>query len=190
MTMTIIHELELVLKALVQNALLIALVVAGIGYWRYRKELAEIRTVLINALFGELANLYEHYSYALNELPRSNSDIGELKKRFKWSKYGELHSTREISRLGFLSVTDIQLLLQLGLRIRNTDQLLDILSESIIAEGSNSVTANDLSSVAGRMKYIIRTTQQLMRGLIKKNPDLEEIMKEIENHFPPAGQAG
>jgi hypothetical protein len=73
-----------------------ALAVAWIGYKRYLGEQADQQETLLNALFGELANIYEHYSYAASELPTDTSDAKELRLRLNWSKYGDMQSTQTI----------------------------------------------------------------------------------------------
>jgi hypothetical protein len=157
------------------GALIVALVVAYIGYKRYLHERAHQQETLLNALFGELANIYEHYSYAKNELPTSTSDAKELRLRLQWSKYGKLQSTENIDQYGFLSASDIRLFLQLGLRIRNNDVLLDLLLADIPA-----MTQDDLASANKRMDYPIETTRDLINRLVEKRPGLRNVLIVIE----------
>ncbi len=161
------------------SALLVTLVAAWVGYRRYLHERAHDQETLLNALFGELANIYEHYTYAAHELPTDTSDAKELRLRLQWSMYGGLQSTQQVSRYGFLNAADIRLLLQLGLRIRNSDRFLELLLADLSA-----VKRHDLSSATVRMRYVINTTHQLIHRLVSKRPRLQKILLEIENDLP------
>jgi len=161
------------------GALIVALVVAYIGYRRYLRERAHQQETLLNALFGELASIYEHYSYAKYEFPTNMSDARELRLRLQWSKYGKLQSTENVGQYGFLSASDIRLFLQLGLRIRNNDVLLDLLLADISA-----ITQNDLGSAKKRMNYPIETTRDLINRLVEKRPGLRNVLIAIEKDLP------
>jgi hypothetical protein len=157
------------------GALVVAVVVAWIGYKRYLGEQADQQETLLNALFGELANIYEHYSYAASELPTDTSDAKELRLRLNWSKYGDMQSTQKVSEYGFLSADDIRLVLQLGLRIRNND----ILFELLLADFS-AIENSDLSIATERMQYAIKTTHELIHALVAKRPRLQPILDAID----------
>lgn len=140
------------------SALLVTLVAAWVGYRRYLHERAHDQETLLNALFGEAK---------------------ELRLRLQWSMYGGLQSTQQVSRYGFLNAADIRLLLQLGLRIRNSDRFLELLLADLSA-----VKRHDLSSATVRMRYVINTTHQLIHRLVSKRPRLQKILLEIENDLP------
>ena len=167
------------------SALFVSLVVAWIGYRHYLRERAHDQETLLNALFGELATLYEHYSFAAHELPLADSDTRQLRVRLQWSMYGDLKSTQEISRYGFLSAGDIRLLLQLGLRVRNNDRFLELLLAELSA-----IRPNDLSSAKRRMEYALSTTLELIHRLTSKHPRLRKILLAIENDLPSIQKKG
>ena len=161
------------------STVVVTLIAAWAGYKRYLRERDHQREALLNALFGELANIFEHYSYAVVELSKCTlSGSDELRIHLEWSMYGTLHSTQEISRYGFLSAADIRLLLQLGLRVRNNDQLIRILLERRLA------SISDDRSLRSRMRYTLDTTRQLLDRLVKKRPKLESILIEIKKDLP------
>jgi hypothetical protein len=111
------------------GALIIAAAAATFAYYRYLQEQKHQRSTLLNALFSEIANIYEHYSYAAHEIPTTLEDEFEIQKRLRWSSYGKISSISDIEKLGFLSALNIKALLQLGLLIRNDDMLLQQLQE-------------------------------------------------------------
>lgn len=161
------------------SALLVTMIAAGIGYWRFLREQAHEQETFLNALFGELANLYEHYSYAAHELPTGTSDKRELRLRLQWSMYGNVQATQNVTQYGFLSAGDIRLLLQLGLRIRNNDCFFEMLLANITAVGHD-----DLSTAKRRMQYAINTTCELIYRLVSNRPRLEKVLRAIENDLP------
>jgi hypothetical protein len=110
-------------------------------------------------------------NHAKYEFPINTSDAKELRLRLQWSKYGKLQSTENVDQYGFLSASDIRLFLQLGLRIRNNDVLLDLLLADIPA-----VTQNDLASAKKRMNYPIETTRDLINRLVEKRPGLRNLL--------------
>jgi hypothetical protein len=100
------------------TAIVVAVIAAGIAaamaWRRYQREKKDQQDMLLNAPFGELANIYQHYCYAAAELPSDTADSKVLKKRLTWAKYGEVHATKEISEYGFLSGNDIAVLCNLN----------------------------------------------------------------------------
>lgn len=69
------------------------------AYFRYVREQERQRRTLLNALFAELANMFEHYTYAAADLPADASDTFELKKRLRWSKYGAVRSASDVGKM-------------------------------------------------------------------------------------------
>ena len=164
------------------SALAVACVAAWLGYKRYLQEQKHKQDALLNALFGELANMYEHYTYALYELPEVSTPPNLLKRRFLWSKYGDVRSARDVSEYGFLQAGDIRLLLQLTLRVRNTDLYLD----SLLSELPR-ISSSSLGSLGGRMEYAIITIREVLERLVSTRPQLEEILKSLEHDLPDLG---
>jgi hypothetical protein len=60
------------------GALIIAAAAATFAYYRYLQEQKHQRSTLLNALFSEIANIYEHYSYAAHEIPTTLEDEFEM----------------------------------------------------------------------------------------------------------------
>jgi len=157
------------------SGLAVTLVAGYLAVRRYLRERGDEQKTLLNALAGELANLHEHYTYASRELPPDATDLQEIRLRLQWSIYGPLHSSQDVSRYGFLTVEDIGLLLQLSLRIRNTDILLQLMLED-----PSNITPEEIDYAADRMEYAIRTTGELLRRLERNHPRLKTILNALE----------
>lgn len=156
---------------------------AFVAYLRYRAEQRHQQDVFLNALFGELTSLYEHYHYAGAGLPRDNSSIPELSVLLRYSLYGELRSVEDVTRCGFLTANDIRLLLQLGLRVRNNDVLVRLLLED-----PDLATQPRLLELRRRMAFTIETTRHLIARLCEWRPALKEVLDKIEPDLPwPVG---
>jgi hypothetical protein len=161
------------------SGVLVTFLTAWVAVRHYQREQAHHEEKLLNALFGELANILEHYAYAVNELPLSADDPHTLRMRLQWSRFGNLRSTEEIDKYGFLKAGDIRLLLQLNLRIRNTDLLLD----SMVSDLSTA-TELGLKAIRERMRYAIATSTALLKQLVAAQPVLAEVLSEIKAQLP------
>lgn len=157
----------------------IAAVIAFLGgRYAYKRESDENSIKLINSLFGELSHTLQHYRYASIELPPIGTDDvskRELKKRLLWSKYGEFRSSKEFQNYGFLSNIEIKELLQLAFRIRNTDDLIDILMQA-----PELVTEYDLVEVKRRMGYVSGSANDLLQYIVKLNPEFASAYESIK----------
>lgn len=161
------------------GALIIAAAAAAtFAYYRYLQEQKHQRSTLLNALFSEIANIYEHYSYAAHEIPTTLEDEFEIQKRLRWSSYGKISSISDIEKLGFLSALNIKALLQLGLLIRNDDMLLQQLQEK-----KEEITPERLKYLKGRFKDRIENSERIISELIKSYPHLHPIFENIKSQF-------
>jgi len=161
------------------SAVGLAFLTAVFAYWRYTREQKHQQDALLNALFGELANIYEHYTYASFELPLDPKDQQELKKRLKWSIYGNLRSTKDVTRFGFLNASDINSLLQLELRIRNNDLLIQQYLDDM-----PSVSNEQLKYMQHRLKLRMTDSYGLLERLFVKSPRLRNIFSDIKRGLP------
>ncbi len=161
------------------TALLVTYIAAWLGYRQYRKQKTHREAGLVSALFGELANMLEHYTYAEVELPRDPADTAELKKRLLWSKFGALTCAQNFTQFGFLAARDIRLLLQINLRVRNTDTLCDHFLDQL-----SNTSSGDLEGLRNRMRYVVESTQELMRSVADQSEDLEGIYSEVRKDMP------
>lgn len=160
------------------GALIIAAAAAIFAYYRYLQEQKHQRNTLLNSLFSEIANIYEHYSYAAHEIPTTLEDEFEIQKRLRWSFYGKISSISDIEKLGFLSALNIKALLQLGLLIRNDDMLLQQLQEK-----KEEITPERLKYLKGRFKDRIENSERIISELIKSYPHLHPIFENIKSQF-------
>lgn len=151
----------------------VTLVAAALAYWRYTVERRHKQRAFVNSLFGELGSLLEHYTYASAELV--SDEVKIIKRRLAWSKYERLQFADDVSRFGFLSASEIQKLLQLYLRVRNSDLLCSALLAEI-QETNNIPAGKELSELRGKMSYIKSTARVLLKALVEKEPKLKSTL--------------
>lgn len=161
------------------SALLVAGLTAVFAYIRYVREQEHQRRTLLNALFAELANILEHYTYAAAEFPTDATDDFELKKRLRWSKYGAVRSANDIGKMGFLDASNIKAFLQLELRIRNDAIVLDQLIENVSA-----ATPPRLQDVKARLRYRADDAGWLLQQLIARRPALSKTLADVKKELP------
>lgn len=146
-------------------ALIAAIAALGTFMWQRRRDVETLR----NALFAELRHIRQHYGYAGPELPPLQRKR-ELEKRLKWSKFGEVSTVKDLGRYAILGAKEMQLLLQISLRIRNTDQLLDMLLEDPAA-----VTDVDLEELLARMEYVRGAADTLIEHIRQQDSRLSSV---------------
>lgn len=161
------------------GALLVAACTALFAYFRYVREQEHQRRTLLNALFAELANVLEHYTYAAAEFPRDAADAFELKKRLRWSKYGTLRSANDVGKMGFLEAPSIKALLQLELRIRNDAILLDQVLEDI-----TNATPLRLRETRARLALRVADAGWLLNQLVDRRPALKTVLTDMKKELP------
>lgn len=167
------------------SALVVAVLTAFLGYFRYMREKSAKEEHFLNCLFGELTNVYQHYMFAQYEFPLVRMEQGKESVRLRFSKYGDVHWKEKLDSYGFLDASDIRLLLQLGLRIRNNDIVLD----SLLERSDFPVSENDIESFANRASYVASTAEELMNTIIEKRPALSNIKDAIERDLPQIAAA-
>lgn len=156
----------------------ITLLGAWLAYRRYLKERSDNRDLIVNAIFGDLANLVEHYTYASNELDLALGSTEEKNTRIRMSQFGTLRSIDKIELLGNLSTTQIRELLQINLRVRNTDQILEDLLKI------DKLTSSELERVKVRMSYCISSSAELLESIAKSRSDLKTEYESLRKRFP------
>lgn len=135
----------------------------------YRKKNNE--KILMNSLFGELLHVFQHFNYSTDKIKEKGltpDEIKYIKKVLLFTKYGKFISGKHFDRYGFLSEVEIKNLLQLSLRIRNSDYLIDL-----ILDKSNTLTPEQYNEIAERANFICKSTQHLLSYIISKNPSFE-----------------
>lgn len=167
------------------TAVVAALLTAVFAFWRYIAEQRHQRRTLLNALFAELANIVEHYTYAQIELPHSVDDKFELKKRLKWSTFGALRSTNDIGKLGFLDATNIKSLLQLELLIRNDNSLL-----TQLADDETGRTPLQMKELRARLAARASSAAGLLTDLVAKKTELAPALERLKSELPSWPRVG
>jgi len=165
--------------------IVVTIIAGAIAYWRYMVERGYKQDALMNTLFGELGCILEHYTYAAHEL--SGTTKAELSKRLAWSKYGLCHFSDDVSRYGFLDASEIQTLLQLGLKIRNNDHLCEAYLTQV-QDSDSLVSDEELNVLRGRMIYIMNSSSELLNSLVIKEPRLKQTLNAIVSELPVVGQ--
>lgn len=165
------------------SALIIAACTAAFAYYRYVREQEHQRRTLLNALFGELANVLEHCTYAAVELPTDHADVFELKRRLRWSKYGQLRSVNDVGKMGFLDASSIKALLQLELRLRNDAIVLDQFLEDL-----PSATTERLLNMRRRLAHRVLDVHWLLKRLVDSRPELERALVDLRKELPVVEQ--
>jgi len=161
------------------GALIVAAATAVFAFYRYMQEQRHQRETLLNSLFAELANIYEHYSYAAFELPLIPENRFEVQKRLRWSAYGDIESTEDIEKLGFLDAVNIKALLQLGLLIRNDNLLLKQLLEN-----EADITQDRLQYLRERFLMRVKNAERIIGELISSYPRLNPVFDKIKSTLP------
>lgn len=161
------------------SSLIVAAGAAVFAFWRYVGEQNRERQTLLNALFAELANILEHYTYAAAEFPTDETDAFELMKRLRWAKYGSVRSANDVGKMGFLDASSIKALLQLELRIRNDAIELDQLIEDV-----SSATPSRLRGTRARLADRVGDVGWLLNRLVDKRPALAEVLTDLKKELP------
>ena len=147
------------------SAIIAALAAFGTILWQHFKDKEALR----HALFAELRHIRQHYGYAIAELP-STVDTDPPDIELKWSKYGEVQSAKELAKFAILGANQMQLLLQISLRIRNTDIYIDHLLGRL-----SPINSRDIIQLRERMDYIRSSADKLVEFIRKKDSSLAKL---------------
>lgn len=161
------------------SALVIALITAIFAYFRYVREQEHQRKTILNALFAELANILQHCTFAAYELPSNSTSPFDLEKRLRWAKHGMLRSANDVTKLGFLSASNVCALLQLELSMRNDNSYLDQL---IPLAGLHS--SEHISIAQRRLLQRAHQASELLGSLVDSNPRLRAPFAALKNELP------
>lgn len=145
-------------------------------YFQYQKDRGEQKR-LLTVIFGELLNIRRHYAYSSNEVPTAITARDEMLP-VEMSTYGDLSFTKsDLTRLGFLNNQDIADLIQLSLKIRNTDLAL---KHALDHFSSDMNTPFDMQYAKSRMRYVSSVVDRIIKALVERNPNLKDITPDIE----------
>jgi len=145
------------------------------SYFQYQKDRGEQKR-LLTVIFGELLNIRRHYAYSSAEVPPV-IHVQSDKITVEMSMYGELTFTKsDLTRLGFLTNQDIADLIQLSLKIRNTDIALKYALEHF---SSDPETPFDMTYAKNRMSYVSSVVDRIIKALVARNSNLKDITPEI-----------
>ena len=141
----------------------------GFKSWELRSHQRSLTTVLV----GELINIRQHYFYVENELPESLSSIPDA-IALKMSRYDKLvFSGKDIADLGFLTDNDITDLMQLSLRVRNTDLYIDALLRE--HERGQKGFQTELKKLKDRVGHVRRWNSEIGGAIVSRNPNLRKL---------------
>ena len=170
-----------VLKAAVSIAAVVLgaiLTWSGTVYFHRHKVKSDQRRRL-SVLFGELLNIHLHYEIAASELPDSlSSRIDVL--RLKMSEYGEVSYTgKALAELNLLDAQTVMQLMQLILKIRNTDYAIKLIFDQHGSEnGFPEYERADKEILESRMRYVVNVTNGVLFQLSENYPELKKLIHE------------
>lgn len=146
------------------------------SYFQYQKDRGEQKR-LLTVIFGELLKIRRHYAYSSNDVPASMTERGDMLP-VEMSMYGDLLFTKsDLTRLGFLTNQDVADLIQLSLKIRNTDLAL---KHALDHFSSDMKTPFDMKAAKIRMRYVSSVVDRIIKVLVERNPNLNNITPDIE----------
>ncbi len=151
---------------------------ASTFYFQHRKERA-VQKRLLTVLFGELLNIRQHYLFAFGEIPISVSSRKDI-LALKMSLYGNLaFSKNDISNLGFLNDQDITDLMQLNLKIRNTDNSIEFALDGFPnIETTEMHIESEMTNIKYRIKYVQVVSERVTQAIVKRHPELLKLLPE------------
>jgi hypothetical protein len=159
------------MQILKDTTIIAALLAAFVTLIIYLFQRIKDMNVARDALFAELRHIHQHYTYASEELPQPQY-TNELKKRLKYSLYGKVICVDNIAEYVILGAGEMQSLLQISFRIRNTDQFIEILLSNI-----EDISAADIDELKGRMSFVRSSADTLILYLQNKYSRLRLIPK-------------
>ena len=142
--------------------------------FKEKQELAEI-------LFGELVCIWRHYDISRKFIIKELQSA-DLSRTISRARYGELIVFENLTKYGFLGTAAVVNLIELRLRIRNTDD--DFTKCIAPPEENNSIIDRDL--VNYRVNLVQETTLALLEDIKGQYPKIgktkvaQEIFKDIE----------
>ena len=153
-----------------------------LGGWlairKYLKEKNDKKELLVNVVFGDLTNILEHYIYAKNEIYLLQESEQEKTIRLRFSQFGKMVSLEKLDGLGNLSTNEIRELLQLNLRIRNTDLILQDMLDT-----NKKILDSDIARLKSRMSYCAKTALNLLESISKQRKELKNDFKIIKTRL-------
>ena len=149
---------------------------SGTYFFQRRSQIFEQKR-LLSVLFGELLNIRQHYFYASAELPSSITSRRSV-LALKMALYGKFAiEGKDLPSLGFLTDKDIAEIMQLMLKVRNTDFSIELSLEYSDKRGRPiEFTAADQAIIKRRMSYVIDVVEALILGIAKRNPPLRKLV--------------
>lgn len=151
---------------------ILPLSVVFIGAWfafkRYLKEKKDEKELIVNAVFGDLTNVIQHYVYAERELHLLLKSESEKMIRLRFSQFGKMMSIENLNQLGNLSAMEIREILQLNLRIRNTDLILEDLQKN------DKISDFDIQRLKMRMELCKNTANSLIESITMNRKELKQ----------------
>jgi len=157
------------LPIFLDSTLLAAIIAAVIVAWTYLHQRIREKEIKKSALFAELRHINKHYLFAGDEL-FFTTDKRELEKLLNWAIYGPVLCVKNFDSYAIFGVEEMQQLLQVDFRIRNTDWLINKLCKNII-----DISDTDIQELKKRMNYIESSVQMLIKYMQKNDKKLALI---------------
>lgn len=138
----------------------------------------------LKVLFGELLHILSHYKFSnipLSLVDGDDRDVFEIKKRMKFSKYGEFKAVENVESFSFLSPVHVRNIYQLSLRIRNTEILIDdyLNSEHLDRDlVSSHEEIHFIREIDSRMKFIYESANMILDYIAEQHPKYKTLIED------------
>ena len=146
-----------------------AIVAVFVYFHRRNEEMALEDRKLRNALYAELLHIDEHYFYASGEIESAFRNK-KLDTHLRWQRFGEVISVKELSRFSVLGAREMESLLQIAFRIRNTDTQIDLLLGDI-----EDIRENQIAELKERFDYIRSSSHRLLAFIQQEDRNLPPV---------------
>ena len=160
--------------------LIIPVFLVILGAWlalrKYSKEKNDKKELIVNVVYGDLANIWKHYYFSKNELHLLLVSDEEKLIRLRFFQFGQMLSLEKLDQLGNLSAYEIRELLQLNLRIRNTDLILQDMFD-----GDTKINKPEIHRLKSRMELCSYSAYNLMASISKYRNELKKDFIQLES---------
>ena len=163
-------------------AIWVAVLTAILGFGRLLYIRQQERALVRSAIIGELQSLHTHYSLSLEKTLETADARNTI--RMKMAKVGEpIYIAQQYLERSGLSRSEVMLILQARLQLRNTDTYLDHYSERAGQPEKEEEVSNILRNMRSRLEACRDRIEEILTGLRKRHGKLVEEAKKTADKF-------
>lgn len=173
------------------GAVIAAMMNIAANYVEKQRTVKLHREESLKILFGELLHIFSHYKFSsipMSIVDSDDRDVFEIKKRIRFSKYGNFQAIENVESFSFLSSVHVRNLYQLSLRIRNTDILIDdYLSSGHLnnKDVSSTEEIHFIREIDSRMDFISDTAELILTYISDLYPEYKKFIEETRKLEQP-----